>query len=282
MLARNDVLMGRISITKASHKYGVHRTTIWRWIKRSKGLNLNSFIYNLPSVPKHHPNELSLDIISEIINLRKKLNRCAPIIQAHLVRKGTKVSISVIGKVLKKYKLTRKRKWIKDRTKFKRPEVEFLGSLVQMDTIHIVKSDYSRIYIYTVIDVFSRLGYAQFSKYLSVSESIKVLEKAKDYFGFKFKVVQTDNGAEFSQTFGFRLSQIGIKLRHSRTRKPNDNAHIERFNRTIQEEGLKGNLEDEKVLVNKINRFIYYYNHKRLHLGINCQTPIEYVAKVRN
>ena len=282
MLARNDVLMGRLTISQASNKYGVHRTTIWRWIKRSKGLNLNSFIYTLPSIPKHHPNELNLETTIEIINLRKKLNRCAPIIQAHLKRNGIKVSISVIGKVLKKYKLTRKRKWIKDRTKFKRPEVKFLGSLVQMDTIHIVKSDYSRIYIYTVIDVFSRLGYAYFSKHLSASESIKVLIKAKDYFGFKFKVVQTDNGAEFSQSFGFRLNQIGIKLRHSRTRKPNDNAHIERFNRTIQEEGLRGNLESEKVLINKINRFIHYYNYKRLHLGINCQTPFEYVAKVRN
>lgn len=284
MQARNDVFWKRLTVTQASHKYGVNRTTIWRWVKKARELKLNGngFIWTLPSIPKHHPNELRAEVVDRIIELRKNLNRCAPIIQAHLKREGVRVGLSTVGKVLRKNKLTRRKKQIKDYKSLPRPIAGSPGALVEMDTIHIVKSDYRRIYIYTVIDVFSRLGYAEYRKNLSNKASFEAVKSAQNYFGFKFKVVQTDNGCEFSPVFGYKLRQIDIKLRHSRIRKPNDNAHIERFNRTIQTEGLTGNLNDEKALKNKVKRFINYYNNKRLHLGISCQTPAEYVAKVSN
>jgi len=38
------------------------------------------------------------------------------------------------------------------------------------------------------------------------------------------------------QHYETRLESKRIKIRHTRLGKPNDNAHIERFNRTIQEE----------------------------------------------
>lgn len=284
MRARNDVVWGRLTITQASNKYGVHRTTVWRWIKKAEklGLNGNSFIWTESSAPHHHPNELDTKIVDRIIELRKTLNRCAPIIHEHLKREGIHVAISTVGKVLRKHKLTRKKKQLKDYKPFPRPKIKGLGSLVQMDTIHIVRNDYSRLYIYTVIDVFSRFAYAEYRKHISNKASFEIIKKTQKYFGFKFDMVQTDNGAEFSPAFGSRLANINIKHRYSRVRKPNDNSHIERFNRTIQEEGLRGNLKDEKIIKNKINKFINHYNFKRLHLGINCQTPSEYVAKVSN
>lgn len=210
------------------------------------------------------------------------MNRCAPIIQAHLKREGIKVGLSTVDKVLRRNRLTRRKKQLKDYKPLDRPIAESPGALVEMDTIHIVRSDYRRIYIYTVIDVFSRLAYAEYRKDLSNKASFEVVKNAQRYFGFKFEVVQTDNGCEFSPVFGYKLRQINIKLRHTRIRKPNDNAHIERFNRTIQTEGLKGNLNDEKTLKNKIKRFNNYYNNIRLHLSLSCQTPAEYVAKVGN
>ena len=48
--------------------------------------------------------------------------------------------------------------------------------------------------------------------------------------------MQSDNGLEFSEHFAQRLKSNNIALRHTRLGRPNDNAHIERFNRTIQEE----------------------------------------------
>jgi len=107
-----------------------------------------------------------------------------------------------------------------------------------------------------------------------------VILQAQKYFGFEFELVQTDNGHEFGQTFQSKLLENNIALRHSRVRKPNDNAHVERFNRTLQEECFKGKPIDEKYLNKKIQKYLRYYNNERLHLSLNCQSPRDYVAKV--
>lgn len=84
-------------------------------------------------------------------------------------------------------------------------------------------------------------------------------------------------------TFETRLETKGIKIRHTRLGRPNDNAHIERFNRTIQEE-CTGNyyLETEslKSMDDKILSYIDFYNHKRIHLGIGYRTPAEMLHRL--
>ena len=282
MKARNDVVWGRLGVSQAANKYGVHRTTIWRWIKKTKDLKIygNSFIWTKSSTPRTHPRRLKPEVTDKIIELRKKLRRCSPIIHAHLKELGIKVSLSSVERTIKRRGLTRKRKQLKDYKPFPRPKADYPGALVEVDTIHFVRTNYGRFYIYAVIDVFSRLGYAEYKPHLSGRESLKVVLNAQKYFGFKFETVQTDNGGEFPPALGYALRKLKIKFRHSRIRKPNDNAHVERFIRTIQEESLSGRLE-EKCIPNKLQRYIEYYNHKRFHLGINCQTPAEYVAKVK-
>lgn len=283
MLARNDVVSGRFSVSQTANKYGVNRTTIWRWLKEYelRGYRSNTFLWTKSSAPKTHPSRLKPEVVNEIIELRKRLKRCSPIIHAHLKKKGIKVSLSSVERTIKRQGLTRKRKQIRDYKPFPRPKSDHLGALVEIDTIHFVRSDYGRFYIYAVIDVFSRLGYAEYKSHLNSKESLKVILNAQKYFGFKFEVVQADNGGEFPSTLKYYLTRLRIKLRHSRIRKPNDNAHVERFIRTIQEECLNGRL-NEKQIPDKLKKYIEYYNHTRLHLGINCQTPSDYVAKVKN
>jgi len=231
MIARNDVVVRKLPISQVARKYGVHRSTVWRWVKKVKrlGLNGNTYLWTQSSAPHHHPNETKPEVVKQIIKLRKKLNRCAPIIHAHLKNKGVRVGLSTVSKILKKYKLIRKKKQLKDYKSFPRPKIEGLGSLVEVDTMHFVRNDYSRHYIYVVIDVFSRLGYLEYKNHISGKQSIKVILNAQKHFGFEFKVVQTDHGGEFPPTMKNHLNKIGIKLRYSRVRRPNDNAHVERF-----------------------------------------------------
>jgi transposase InsO family protein len=89
-------------------------------------------------------------------------------------------------------------------------------------------------------------------------------------------MIQTDNGPEFGKWFHDELGYKSISLRHSRIRTPNDNAHLERFNRTLQEEGLR-RLHVEVGVQSKIETYLDYYSNERLHLGIDCQTPAEVV-----
>ncbi|MBF1037787.1 MAG: transposase family protein [Candidatus Nanosynbacter sp.] len=122
------------------------------------------------------------------------------------------------------------------------------------------------------------MAYARVYEDLKPGHSIDTITEAEQYFGFKFNTVQSDNGLEFARYFETRLEAKGIKIRHTRLGRPNDNAHIERFNRTIQEE-CTGNyyLESEplKKLDNKILNYIDFYNYKRIHLGLGYRTPAE-------
>lgn len=278
-LAVNDVRFGRCTVAEAAMKYGVVRSTVWKWMKRAHP-DHRVFIDTIPSRPKHHPNELDYEVIERVIQLRKKLKRCAPILHAHLKKEGVTISLSSVERILRRHRLTRKKKPADWYTPLPRPVSDKPGALVQMDTMHFIRPDGSRFYIYAVIDTYSRLGYAEYHTALAQRISYKVLMRAQKTFGFPFRMLQTDNGPEFKSWLQFTLGNQRIHLRHSRVRIPNDNAHIERFNRTIQEECFGGFQPNEKTVEQKLKVYIAFYNNERLHLSLNCQTPIDFVSKV--
>ena len=283
MNARNDVVWRGLSCIEAARKYGVTRSTVWRWVRRAKELNImgNSLIDTLSSRPKHHPQELKPEVVKRILELRHELRRCAPVLHAHLKMERISVSLSSVARTLRRHNLTpRKKQAALYRSVYRRPEASSPGTLVQMDTIHIQRRDGSRYYIYTLVDLYSRLAYAEYHQELRQRYSLRVIQKAQRYFGFPFEMLQTDHGPEFSQGLSYWLSKEQVKLRHSRIRTPNDNAHIERFNRTIQEECFFGKQPNEKTIKKDLQDYIHFYNNGRLHLSLNLETPTQFVAKV--
>lgn len=279
-LAVNDVLVRKQSHALVSRKYGVHRSTIGRWVRRAPQ-DRKTFIETLPSRPKSHPHQLSSGVVRRVIAVRKELKRCAPIVYQTLVNEGVSVSLSSVERILRRYNLTRTKKQLKPPyAKLERPLAENPGDLVQVDTIHCVKLDYSRFFIYAVIDICSRMAYAEFQPYISAKTSFTVIQNACKYFNFPIKMIQTDNGSEFSEDLYLQLRKIGILLRHTRVGRPNDNAHIERFNRTLQEECFNSKLPNEVHVKTTLKRYLNFYNSQRLHLSLQCQTPHQFVAKL--
>ncbi|KKT13287.1 MAG: Integrase catalytic region, partial [Parcubacteria group bacterium GW2011_GWC1_43_30] len=69
------------------------------------------------------------------------------------------------------------------------------------------------------------------------------------------------------------------KHRHSRVRQKDDQAHIERFNRTIQEECLDRTAHTLEDFREALGQYMPYYNNERLHMGINYQTPLEVLRR---
>ena len=261
--------------------FGFSHSSVVRWNKRYKEeyLSLNTHLVTRSSRPHSHPRELSHEIIDEIVTERRKHNRCAQIVYATLVERGVSVSLSSVKRTLKRECLIKeKAKWKRYRPHIPRPLALYPGALVQTDTIHIIRDDGTRFYIYTAIDLFSRFAYSEYVDRFSQAASLNFILRAEMMAGFRFKTVQADNGPEFGKWFSDELGYKGITLRHSRIRKPNDNAHIERFNRTIQEECL-GIWPKEKRIQEKISSYLYYYNNERRHLGINMKTPAQMVQR---
>lgn len=152
-----------------------------------------------------------------------------------------------------------------------------LGELVETDTIHyICPPTKQRQYVYTVIDLYTRMTYAEIHPRILPGLAARVILRAQYAWGYTFHMVQSDNGSEFGRYFAQVLARHHIPVRHTRLGRPNDNAHIERFNRTIQEECL-GNYITYKTrtthLQHKITTYLEFYNTKRVHLSLQYRTP---------
>jgi transposase InsO family protein len=120
------------------------------------------------------------------------------------------------------------------------------------------------------------MAYARVHSRILPGLATRTILEAQEAFGFHFFMVQADNGSEFSPYFEQRLKSKNIQTRHSRLGRPNDNAHIERFNRTIQEECLGSRITHKttnKTVQARLASYLDYYNYKRVHLGIQLRTP---------
>ena len=224
------------SMRKVARRFGVEPSTISRWCKHPLG-NGWFRIPTAPALAKTHPNALSVEIIKAIIEKRIGRRRCGQVIHQELLRNGIKVSLSSVQRTLERLNLLKKRSpWKRPHDWTPRPEPAFAGALIEVDTIHIIGPDGRRIYIYTLIDLFSRWAYAEIAERISAGRSAMFVLRAQKKAPFRFQMIQTDHGAEFSIRFSHILKRSGIEHRHSRVKQKDDQAHIERFNRTIQEE----------------------------------------------
>lgn len=263
------------STRETARYFGYNQSSISRWCKKA-GNDYVESIETIRSTPKRSPNALSEKIIGHIIRTRIESGRCAEVVHEILKQEETKVSLSSVKRVISRYGLLKKRSpWKRKRVYPPRPDAKKAGILVQMDTIHFVDKNNKRTYVYTVLDVYSRYGYAVLSQKANCYQSIKFLKKVINYFPFRIHTIQTDNGPEFGLYFTDFVTRHKITHRHIHPRSPNENGHLERFNRTIQEEIIRYGW---CILVQKdIDKFINYYNTKRLHMGIGFKTPIQLI-----
>jgi len=274
-MAVNMVRDGK-SIRSVARYYGVSPSTVCKWNKKVP-IGGCYYLETESSRPHSHPNQLNRDIIHRIVQLRKETGRCAEVLHKMIIDEGISVSLSSVKRTLKREGLIKERSpWKRYHKGFKRPKTASPGDLVQIDTVHKMVGEKSRIYVYTLIDLYSRWAFARATEKMNSRKTVLFVNKAKRLFPFEFNCLQTDHGPEFSTHFSERVK---VKHRHSRVRRPNDNAHVERFNRTLQDELLDDLSVDVKTYNKKLPEYLNYYNNERLHLGINLQTPNQILSK---
>jgi putative transposase len=260
--------------------FGFNQSTIVRWVAKAPADGR----LNIPtesSRPKSSSRALDETIVQAIIDERLKHNRCAEVVHADLAEQGIQVSLSSVKRTLARHELLKKKsKWARVREALPRPEVTAPGSLVQMDTVHFVDwSTGERFYLYTIIDLYSRWAHAEVHDKLSQAHSLKVALRAQAKAPFVFTMMQTDNGPEFQKYFHDMLAARKIALRHSRVRHSNDNAHVERFNRILQDECVSSYPLRRNVTQQRLDEYLDYYNNGRRHMGIKLRKPAEMMQR---
>jgi len=307
-LAMKLLIKEGLPLQVVANRCGVHRSTVWRWKHKWLELNKNvqfdnpnrpSRIYSLKnkllacrwrivtasSRPHTCSHAISDKIVRRVMEVRHTLQRCAEVVWHYLKTEDSlQISLSSVRRILKRnhaFDGARKNRVRPDNPR--RPHPSYPGELVQTDTIHyICPVTYKRRYVYTVIDLYSRLTYTEIHNRILPGIAADVIMRAQAYGCFNFHMVQADNGPEYSRYFEQVLRGQNIQVRHSRLGRPNDNAHIERFNRTIQEECLGSRISSKvttATLQKKIDKYTKFYNTKRVHLGIQLKTPISMLQR---
>ena len=219
---------------------------------------------------------LSDEITDLIVTIRLEHNRSAEVVHKRLKDEhGIEVSLSSVKRTLDRRGLLRKRSPYKRyHPPTKRPEAKTPGSLVEMDTIHLMKTRDTRMYVFTCLDVYSRWAWARAYPKIGAGVGVRFFRYAQQRAPFQFETIQSDHGPEFSTHF---TERIPTQHRHSRVRRPNDNAHLERFNRTIQTE-LISSLRPDPAIINKaLPEYLRWYNEERHHFGLDLKTPAEVI-----
>lgn len=264
------------STRKVARHFGWSQSAVVKWFKKSKSYGYHA-IPTLSSRPHHHPKELSDDIVNRIINTRLETKRTSEVVHQTLQNQGIRVSLNSVRRTIDRHGLMKKRSpWKRYHPHQERPVPMKAGDLIELDSIHIMVNEKKRIYVLVLIDVFSRWAYARAYKKLSGATTIQFVAEAESKAPFQFGMLQSDHGPEFSSWF---VQRIESTHRYTRIGKPNDNAHIERFNRTLEEECLDKCQRNVRAINCELRKYLPYYNTTRLHLGISLRVPIQLTTK---
>jgi len=262
------------SARKVARYLGYHHTAILKWVRKAARLG-HVPIPTQSSKPHSHPKQLAQHIVQKIIEKRLARNRYAEAVYQELRNEGVSVSLSSVKRTLDRQHLTKKKSpWKRFHPHQERPIPLQAGDLVEVDTIHRMITKQRRLYIFVLIDVYSRWAYARCFSHMSSRIALNFVHEAQRQAPFKFGMLQSDHGPEFGAYF---VKQIMRMHRYTRIGKPNDNAHIERFNRTLQEECLDKIPTDVRKINCALKKYLKYYNYERLHTGINFLVPMQVV-----
>jgi transposase InsO family protein len=262
------------STREAARHTGFNQSTIVRWVRYAKMHGSGHTIPTQSSRPHSHPHQLSRDLIETILLYRRTHRRCAQVLHHLLKRDGHDVSLASVKRVLKRagaLRQFRRKKWHRYE---ERPKPEKPGVLVQIDTIVDGPHD-DRLYVYTLLDVCTRWSFACPLERIGAEASWQFVRTALGALPFVPRMLQSDHGAEFSKHFQKQLLAHDIGHRHIHLRSPAENGHLERFNRTIQEECLQRVPKTLEAYQKAIPDYLHFYNTERPHMGIGMQTPLE-------
>jgi len=264
------------STRKVARHFGFNQSTIVRWFKKSKIYGYHP-IPTQSSRPKHHPKELKPEVVRKILEIRLSTKRTSEVVHQELANQGVRVSLNSVRRTIDRHGLMKKRSHLKRwHPPVERPIPLKAGDLVQLDTIHRMIDEKKRLYVFVIIDVYSRWVFAKAFAKMNAATSLNFVKEAELRSAFKFDMLQSDHGPEFGMWF---VEQVKKSHRYTRIGKPNDNAHIERFNRTVQEECLDKIPNDVRLINCALKRYLRYYNHERLHLGISLRAPVQLLSK---
>lgn len=158
----------------------------------------------------------------------------------------------------------------------------YTNQVWSMDFMHDTLEDGRSYRLFNVIDDFNREGLGievDFS--LPAERVIRSLEQIIEWRG-KPQVLRCDNGPEYiSGAVAAWAERRGIRIEHIQPGKPQQNAYIERYNRTVRYDWLSQYLfESIEQVQDYATRWLWTYNNERPNMALGGITPKQKLALV--
>lgn len=277
--------------------YKVKKSSIYSWWKKLKDSNWDISVLNEESKVPKNKREKNRDsrLVEFIKQMRQEYGdigekKIKPLLDRYcLLNNINTVSAPTIGRIIKEKNLyfhkeyTHFGKMKKTKHKKKTRRCGYIpksaGDLVQIDSISIFEQQVKR-YIFTAIDLISKISFAYSYKSLSSKTAEDFMKKLNLVCPFKIQRVQTDNGQEFHKYFDDYLTKDNTIHFFNYPRHPQHNAVVERLNRTIQDEFLNHNLDlidDTNILNYNLINYLIFYNKERPHQSLGYKSPADYL-----
>ena len=292
--------VGKNDATDTADHFGITRKTLHKWVARFDEKRLDTL--EEESKAPHRPRQRAIGQMQKVrvITLRKKHMRWGKMKLQKLYQKeyGAYISSWKIQKVIEeknlyfdKTQITKQKKKKKQAQKQQKRRITAfvkenkIHHLWHVDTVLLTMPHGGYRYLLTAIDDLSKLAYARLYTSHSSKQAADFLQRLHYLTEGEIINVHHDNGTEFEKDFKQACEQLQLPQWYSRVRTPKDNAVLERFNRTIQEEFVDviDITPDETKLFNQaLADWLEEYNNVRPHQALDYLTPLEYIDTYLN
>lgn len=272
----HSLLQNGVSPEDIPDQLGVHRATVYRWIKGIKLKGINKFIRDYKNAKKGRRRSNRTDMITKlrVYKIRQENHRCCGEKIKYFLKKqyNEELSVPTIYRILgERYQL--RSKWKKHCQRGFVKKGSQPRESVQTDTV-----DFGSIYAFTAIDTFTKEASVVLKTKLTAKAGKEALKEQLNFFK-QINHIQRDGGSEFKAEWQKYAKQHINSIRTARPYKKNEQAFIERFNGILRKECLgylKYKKSDLKHLQEKVNQYLDYYHNTRPHLSLGMKTPKEF------
>ena len=282
------------NVTTTAKYFNITRKTLHKWLKRFDEKNLKS----LEEVSKSPHLKRSWTVTfeeQERIKDLRNLGKCKwgkkKIKKLYFKKYGLDISTNKIQKVINKLNLysdTKEHILRLKRKRARKNKVYIHTFKIKKELSYLWHTDSvviwwygKRIVIFTAIEDQTKIAFARV--YTSSASLIAkdFLERLIYLSNNQLVNIHHDNGSEFEKHFEQACKDLSINQVYSRVRTPKDNAALERFNYTIQDEWLgtsEVGLDNIQQANLDLTTWLIKYNNIRPHESLDYNTPLEYAT----
>ena len=287
--------VGKKKVVPTAKHFGINPKTLHKWLNRFDEKNLLT-LEEVSRAPQHVRKWMVTGCEEENIKTLRKQNLKLGKRKLKVMYKrvyGKNISTWKIERVVRKHELYPEKKkhawYVEKRSKNKNKlrihklkeklkTVKQFSFLWHIDCVIVWWYGQRRVII-TALDDMTKIAYAHCYPSNTSQAAADFLKRLLIVTDTKIAAIHTDNGSEFAGLFEEACRKLQIQQIYSRARTPKDNAALERFNRTIQEEWLEQSvqgLDDLEKANQDLTEWLIHYNAERPHQALDYQTPLEY------